>query len=156
MPGGLLLFSPWCDPARTHRGAAAQKAFVNARVDYVTPTPDSPGSLGVYILKSFLGDLSREAAAKNPYIGPASLEIEPSVVDGVFAGFPPSYILVGDGEVMIDEIQTLQRRMSADLPEGKLVYDEVEDAVHDFTVFPVWEPERSGAFQRVIEWIRGL
>ncbi|KAG8772191.1 hypothetical protein FRC12_003216 [Ceratobasidium sp. 428] len=156
IPGGLLLLSPWCDPVGTHRGAAAQKALANIQVDYVKPRSDSPHSLGAYAVRSLLGNMSREVAAKNPYIGPASLEIEPSVVDGMFAGFPPSYILVGEGEILVDEIQTLQRRMLANLPEGQLVYDEVEDAVHDFTVFRVWEPERSRAFQRIVKWIQGL
>ncbi|KAG8704085.1 hypothetical protein FRC08_002454 [Ceratobasidium sp. 394] len=156
MPGGLLLFSPWCDPAGTHHGPTAQKASANVRVDYISPRTDSPYSMGAYAVRSLLGSMSHDMAAKNPYIGPASLEIEPSVVDGMFNGFPPTYILSGEGELLIDEIRTLQRRMLADLPEGNLVYDEVADAVHDFTVFQFWEPERSSAFQRMVAWIRGL
>ncbi|KAG9102553.1 hypothetical protein FRC06_001787 [Ceratobasidium sp. 370] len=156
MPGGLLLFSPWCDPAGTHHGPTAQKGSSNARVDYASPRADSPYSMGRYAVRSLLGNMPHDVAVKNLYIGPASLEIEPSAADGMFTGFPPSYILSGESEALIDEIRTLQRRMLADLPEGKLVYDEVADAVHDFAVFQVWEPERSSAFQRVVAWIRGL
>ncbi|KAG9124236.1 hypothetical protein FRC07_012308 [Ceratobasidium sp. 392] len=155
MPGGLLLFSPWCDPVGTYHGPAAQRARANVQVDYIKPRSDSPYSVGAYAVRSLLGDMSRDLAAKNPYIGPASLEIEPSVADGMFAGFPPSYILSGEGEVLIDEIQTLHRRMQADLG-GKVVLDEVPDAVHDFTVFRVWEPERSSAFRRIVAWIKEL
>ncbi|KAG8747019.1 hypothetical protein FRC10_002819 [Ceratobasidium sp. 414] len=156
MPGGLLLLSPWCDPAGTHHGATAQKGDANAQVDYISPRADSPHSMGRYAVRSFLGNMPYDVAVKNLYIGPASLEIESSAVDGMFTGFPPSYILSGEGEMLVDEIRTLQHRMLADLPEGKLVYDEVADAVHDFTVFRIWEPERSSAFQRVAAWIREL
>jgi acetyl esterase/lipase len=156
MPGGLLLISPWCDPVETHRGLASEQGRANAQSDYIKPRSNSPYSLGSYGLRSLLGDITPEAACKNPYISPASLEIEPSMVDGMFAGFPPSYIVSGDAEMLIDEIRTLERRMSNDIPDGNLVYDEVVDAVHDFVVFRIWEPERSSAFQRIAAWIQKL
>jgi acetyl esterase/lipase len=156
MPGGLLLISPWCDPVGTHRGLASEQGRANAQSDYIKPRSNSPYSMGTYGLRSLLGDIAPEAASKNPYISPASLEIEPLAVNGMFAGFPPSYIVSGDAEMLIDEIRTLKRRMSNDMPEGDLVYDEVVDAVHDFIVFPHWVPERTSTFQRIVAWIRKL
>jgi acetyl esterase/lipase len=156
MAGGLLLFSPWCDPIGSHVGPAAEKARSNIGVDYMRPRSHSSYSLGSYAVRSLLGDMPREVAAKNPYIGPASLELEASALDGLFAGFPPTYILSGEAELLVDEIRTLQRRMLVDLTEGKVVHDEVLDAVHDFVIFRFWAPERDNAFQRVASWMREL
>ncbi|QRV95091.1 carbohydrate esterase family 10 protein [Ceratobasidium sp. AG-Ba] len=156
MPGGLLLFSPWCDPVGTHEGEAVEKARSNVGVDYIKPRSDSPHSVELYALRSFLGGVSCEEAATNPYISPGSLKLDPSTIGGLFAGFPPTYILSGEAELLVDEIRTLRRRMEADLSKEKLVFDEVLDAVHDFSVFPFWEPERSSAFQRIASWIQKL
>jgi acetyl esterase/lipase len=156
MPGGLLLFSPWCDPVGTHIGPAAEKSRANIDVDYLKPWSDSPRASGSYAVKSYLGDMPREVGAKNPYIGPASLELEPSIIEGMFTGFPSTYILSGDAELLVDEIRTLGQRMTTDLPKGRVIFDEVLDAVHDFVAFPFWEPERSSAFQRIISWIQEL
>jgi acetyl esterase/lipase len=154
MPGGLLLFSPWCDPTGTHHELAPGQGLDNAnRCDYINPWLNSRYSVGAYALRAFLADIPLEVARKNPYITPSSLTMDPSAVNGLFTGFPPTYIVSGDAEALIDEIRTLQRRMSADMPDGQLRYDEVVDAIHDFVACPIWEPERGDTFQRVTEWI---
>ncbi|QRV95090.1 carbohydrate esterase family 10 protein [Ceratobasidium sp. AG-Ba] len=158
MPGGMLLFSPWCDPIGTHTALANSRNESDIGVDYITPetNPPTSSSLGVYAVQAFLGNMSREVAAKDPYIGPASLGLEPLVIDGLFTGFPPTYMLCGEAEALIDEIRTLKQRMLKVMLEGEFVYDEVVDAVHDFVVFPFWEPEGSEAFQRVLAWMDQL
>ncbi|QRV80534.1 carbohydrate esterase family 10 protein [Ceratobasidium sp. AG-Ba] len=158
MPGGMLLFSPWCDPLGTRTTLTNSRGESDLAVDYIMPetNPLVSLTLGVYAVRAFLGNMSREVAAKDPYIGPASLGLDPLVVDGLFTGFPPTYILCGEAEALIDEIRTLKQRMLVDMLEGQLVYDEVMDAVHDFVVFPFWEPEGSEAFQRVLAWVHQL
>jgi acetyl esterase/lipase len=157
MPGGLLLFSPWGDLTGTHYEFGSGRGPISAgKCDYLDFWSISRYSVGTYALKSLLGDMPLDAARKNPYITPSSLAMEPSAVGGLFTGFPPTYIVSGDAEALLDEIRILERRMSADMLEGELVYDEVADAIHDFVVFPIWEPERSNTFRKVAAWIRDL
>jgi len=50
----------------------------------------------------------------------------------------------------------LYRRMVSDMGEEAVVYDEVVDGTHDFLAFPLWEPERSGTFKKLINWVQNL
>lgn len=156
MPGGLLLLSPWADPTRTRAELTLKRGETAFDSDYLDLNISPPFSVAHYSTKSLIGDIPLEAARKNVYISPASLVLGPSVIPGIFTGFPPSYLVSGGGEGLLDEIQTLQQRMAADMPEGTLVYDEVTDAIHDFVVFPFWEPERTNTFKRISAWIEQL
>ncbi|KAH7343955.1 alpha/beta-hydrolase [Rhizoctonia solani] len=154
-PGGLILFSPWADPTGTHDGIPNCVAVENSKSDFVRPQTDSD-SMGQYGLRSLLGKISVQDARQNPYLAPASLEMEPQDVRGLFNGFPPCYVVGGGGETLLDSIRTLQQRMAADIPREAFVYDEVADAIHDFVCLPLWEPERSNTFKNIVDWVRRL
>ena len=155
-PGGLLLLSPWGDPTGNRPELALKQGKRVYESDYTGPSGDPRFSLGHYGIRSLIGDIPFDEAKKNVYISPASLEIDPSDVQGMFTGFPPIYLVSGEGEALLDEIRTLHQRMIADMPREAVVYDEVADAVHDFTVFPFWEPERTDTFKRISAWIEQL
>ncbi|KAF8760319.1 Steryl acetyl hydrolase [Rhizoctonia solani] len=154
-PGGLILFSPWADPTGTHYGAPNSVAFENSKSDFVRPQID-PESMGQYGLRSLLGNISVQDARQNPYVAPGSLEMSPEVVQGMFSGFPPCYVVGGGGETLLDAIRTLQERMAVDIPKESFVYDEVADAIHDFVCLPLWEPERSNTLKNIVDWIQRL
>ncbi|CAE7080195.1 unnamed protein product [Rhizoctonia solani] len=154
-PGGLILFSPWADPTGTHDGLPNGVAIENSKSDFVRPQTDQD-SMGQYGLRSLLGKISLQDARQNPYIAPASLEMSPEAVRGMFSGFSPCYLVGGGSETLLDSIRTLQQRMTADMPEKTFVYDEVADAIHDFVCLPLWEPERSNTFKSIVDWIQTL
>ncbi|KAG9088026.1 hypothetical protein FRC06_002254 [Ceratobasidium sp. 370] len=159
IPGGLVLFSPWADPMGVHYDFGSGNRPANAgKCDFLDFWSKSDYSVGVYSRKALFDNIGipLEAACQNPYITPTSPNIKTPELDSLFTGFPPTYIVSGDAESLIDEIRILERRMSNNMSEGTVVYDEVADAVHDFVVFPGWEPERSGAFQKVVTWIQQL
>ncbi|CUA70312.1 hypothetical protein RSOLAG22IIIB_00667 [Rhizoctonia solani] len=157
MPGGLVLISPWTDPIGTYVGTLKDDspALLNAKSDYVgiitNKTPEN--SRYFYALRALIGPITVKDAGENAYITPASLHISGS---GLFKDFPPSYIVSGGAEVLIEQIQVLEARMKTDMPEGAVVYDEVADAVHDFLAFTVWEPERSETCRKIVNWIQNL
>lgn len=155
-PGGLLLLSPWADLTGNHAERASKQGKRNVESDYIGPSADPRFSVGSYALRSFIGDIPLEVAKKNVYISPASPEIDPSDLQGMFTRFPPIYIVSGDAEGLLEEIRTLHERVIADMPREIVVYDEVADAVHDFTVFPFWEPERTDTLKRILVWIEQL
>lgn len=107
-------------------------------------------SMQLYAVRSLLGKISVQDAQKNPYISPASLKMDPKVVCDMFVGFPPSYVVGGGAETLIDQIRTLKHRMEANIPG--FVYNEVADGIHDFACLPFWEPERSNTFNSIVDW----
>ncbi|KAG8691700.1 hypothetical protein FRC11_012451 [Ceratobasidium sp. 423] len=154
MPGGLVLISPWADPVCTFLGTLTDKspAQVNAKTDFIIFPKDENDfeCRHQYALRALIGPMSMEDAGRNLYINPGSLHLDQS---GVFKNFPPSYVVSGDAEVFVQQIRLLQSRMK----EGcEVVYDEVIDAIHDFVVFPQWEPERSETFRKIVDWIQNL
>jgi len=125
--------------------------------------------LGQWTLKAFLGPMGLEEGRQNPYISPASLSIKPERLQGMFNNFPRTYIVAGGAERILDEIRTLKDRMIKDLnsEDGEdededetksrwVVYDEVEDSVHDFLMFPWHQPEVNDTFRRINHWIANL
>ncbi|EUC67417.1 esterase [Rhizoctonia solani AG-3 Rhs1AP] len=153
-PGGLVLISPWADPVCTFLSSLTDDspARVNEKTDFLTlPRNEDEGSRHRYALRALIGPMSIEDAARNVYVTPGSLRLDQT--SGAFKGFPPSYIVSGEAEVLVQEIRVLQSRMKEDC---EVVYDEVVDAVHDFVVFPQWEPERSETFKKLVNWIQNL
>ncbi|KAJ1308506.1 hypothetical protein OPQ81_004210 [Rhizoctonia solani] len=155
MPGGLVLISPWADPACSYFSTLTDEspARANLKTDFLK-LPENKHDLEarhLYALRALIGPMSVEDAKRNLYITPASLH--PDKESGAFKGFPPSYIASGEAEVLVQEIRVLQSQMKKD---SEVLYDEVMDAIHDFVVFPQWEPERSETFKRIVDWIQNL
>ncbi|KAG8775828.1 hypothetical protein FRC12_001247 [Ceratobasidium sp. 428] len=159
VPGGLLLFSPWADPMGTQYEFGSGRGPANSGTcDFIDFWSKSDYSVGVYAKKALFSriGLTPEEASRNPYVTPASVKFKAKELDGLFTEFPPTYIVGGDAESLVNEIRILAHRMSNDMPEGTVMYEEVADAIHDFILFPSWEPERSSTFKRIIGWISRL
>ncbi|KZT40822.1 alpha/beta-hydrolase, partial [Sistotremastrum suecicum HHB10207 ss-3] len=148
-PGGLILHSPWSDMGISHRGPGTSIAeFVHS--DYLSGEGDGPA-------RAFTSPWGFEAIAdSDPYFSPASLSLLKDEVKGMFDGFPKTFITAGGAERILDSIKTLDARMAADLGRENVTYFQGLDAVHDFTVFPWAEPERSQALDAIAHWFANL
>jgi len=92
-----------------------------------------------------------EFCRENPYISPASKLLPRD--QKVFAGYPPTLIISGGAEVLLDSIHTLYDRMKVELGEDHVQYLECQDAFHDFLMFTFAEPERTQALRTISEWL---
>lgn len=152
-PGALILLSPWLDMSPSHEDIPNSSVDRNRVSDYIGSQDGSTPSVRV----AFTGPHGLSAAATNPYISPASLHPDIKVS---FVGFPRTFILAGDAEVLRDQIATARDRMIRDLGEGdgihegdgKLRYFEAVDATHDFLAGTFFEPERSIALKEINRW----
>ena len=135
-PGALILMSPWSDLTASHAKGPSTSPFANAASDFIGhPTPASPigASQRIYVGRFDFSILS------NPYVSPACLDIaSPS-----FVGFPRTFIMYGDAEVLMDSIVTLEKRMKKDLGEEKVQVHVAVDTFHDCVPFKFFEPERT-------------
>ena len=88
LPRGLVLMSPWTDltsGGRSHQTRAA--------LDPVLDKEYLDKAIAAYV---------REDALTNPLISP---------LFGDFAGFPPTYIQVGDNEILLNDATELHKKM---------------------------------------------
>lgn len=150
-PGGLVLFSPWCDASDSH-DVPGSSTFIFRTTDIITPNH------GSFAKRAFLGPHGLEEANINRYISPScrypSLSIN-------FKGFPRTLITAGGVEILVDQIRLMRARMVDDLGEGdgvegdkgKVQYIEEPDALHDYAIFKWHEPERSNTLKEVARWI---
>ncbi|KAF8070528.1 Alpha/Beta hydrolase protein [Lyophyllum atratum] len=144
-PGGLILLSPWADLGMSHeRPTGSCHRFADS--DYIHVLE---GGGGDYAKDAFLGPLGMGAAARNPYISPASLDPSMSID---FKGFPRTFIVAGGAEVLYDQIVTLKDRMVKDLAD-QVTYFEVKDGVHDYLIFTWHEPERTETLKAIAKWV---
>jgi len=160
LPGGLLLISPWSDLVGTYfdKNPNCTSAKNHTRSsDYLSGDFDSPHSTVQYGLRSLLGSISPQDSRTNAYINPASLDLDPEFVATMFNDFPPTYIVYGGAEVLVDEIRTLHERMANNIGADRVVRDEVPDAIHDFAALEkLWEPEWSESHKRIAAWLTSL
>lgn len=140
-PKALMLASPVADWGRSHIG---KECWVrNADTDMVQPCAD-------YVPGALLGSLPAEYVSTNPWFSPGSLDIaDPR---GIFKGFPPTMIVAGGAECLLDQIRTLNVRMVDDIGEEAVTYLEVPDSLHAFISMPWHEPERSRTNKAIAEW----
>lgn len=147
IPGGLLLLSPWSDlsGSNTRPGSSA---YTNAGVDYLAKhdeirEDDAP--------RAFVAPHTPRFAWTNAYISPACNELSSS-----FKGFPRTFIVAGDSELLYDQIKVLYGRMVADLGSESVGYYEGKDSVHDYLSFLWHEPQRSETIEVIKHWMQGL
>lgn len=146
-PAALLLLSPWADPMDT-AVPPSSRANANMASDYIGP-PEGP--IALYARRAFFGPLAHVSDGRfNRYVAPGCADVR--MPDVSFEGFPRTMIVAGEAEMLVDQINTLVRRMKRDLGE-KVYYYEVEDAVHDFILFPFLEPERTLALEAIAGWL---
>jgi acetyl esterase/lipase len=140
-PGSLLLLSPWADVSDSHDLPGS--SILTFDMDFLN-------SEHVFYSKvAFLGPFGLGFAALNRYISPASLH--PSV-QAHFRGFPRTFIVAGAVEMLLDQIQTLRRKMVSEMGEGEVTYFEAPDAVHDYLIFDK-HPHRSATYNAITTWL---
>lgn len=117
LPRGLVLLSPWTD--LTSSGKSYQ---TKAAVD---PVLDKE-YLNKAILDYTQGSCETEDDLKNPYISP---------LFGDFTGFPPTYIQVGDNEILLSDSEALHKKMVKENVSVKL--EHFKGMWHVFQMSPI-------------------
>lgn len=145
-PGRLLLLSPWVDLRSTTKRDPTYHDDDDSG-DYLGP---NSGATLEYAKYAFVGPRPLFEAAINPYISPASRHPDFEIS---FKGFPSTMIVAGGSEMFMDQINTLRKRMMKDLGDGVSYYEAV-DTIHDFLIFPWWEPERTQTLEAISRWAK--
>ncbi|KAI0822116.1 alpha/beta-hydrolase [Trametes gibbosa] len=148
-PGALILLSPTMDWANTHLGTPGSTLDAHKSSDFVRVV-----LLSGYTPRSLLGTLDARETATNAWLSPASLELPRT--DGLFAGYPPTFILAGGAEQTVDGMRTFRDRLVHDSGKEKVRYIEYPDMFHDWLMLTVIEPERSQAYAEMDVWLKGM
>lgn len=93
LPRGIVLFSPWTD--LTASGKSYQK---KEGIDPVLSAEYLQTAM-----ENYLGKAPSEELLKNPYVSP---------LFGDFESFPPTYIQVGDEEILLSDSTLLAKKMN--------------------------------------------
>ena len=130
MPGGLVLFSPWTDMTLSG-GSYEEKESVDP-----------------IFTKQFV----KEAA--DAYIALPGEAADPkfSPVFGSFEGFPPTLIMVGNNEILLDDSIKLQENMIRDGVRAEL--DIEKDGWHVYQLAPL--PIAKKAIKRAAEFVSNV
>ncbi len=142
-----MLISPWLDMGGDGKPDATSSYVTCSGTDFI----DSPPTWGGYNVLSFTGPLG-SGAASNEYTCPSSSFL-PNIS---FKGFPKTFILSGDAEVLLDQIRVFNDRISKDLGQDMVGYYEGVDGIHDFLNMPWFEPHRSKALAVAADWVAAL
>lgn len=148
-PGALVLLSPAVDWGNTHLGTPASTMDTNAATDFIRPV-----LLNGYSATSMRGSLDASELETNPWLSPASLKL--ARTDGLFANYPPTAIVAGDAEHMVDSMRTFRDRLVHDNGKDRITYLEYPDVFHDWVLLSWMEPERSQAFDDLGKWLEGV
>ncbi|TFK55395.1 alpha/beta-hydrolase [Heliocybe sulcata] len=148
-PGGLILLHPTADWALTDAHLPSSSVYTNYYTDYVEPFIKSG-----LTKRGLLGSLPEEAASRNPWISPGSLNIQ---TGGLFVDFPPTLIVASGAEQTVDGMRILYERLLKDNDAGRISWIEYTDTIHDFLCLTWHEPERSQALRHDIQaWVEQL
>ncbi|KAJ4491096.1 alpha/beta-hydrolase [Lentinula lateritia] len=147
IPGGLVLISASVEWEITHNGPESSWK-TNACSDF-----SNLFFTKGYTARSLLGNLAPATIATSPWISPASLKLDHSVVEKLFVGFPMTYIIAGGAETARDALITLRDHLQEGVGRDKVIYNEVKDATHDIVTMDWYEPERSEIFKDIALWI---
>ncbi|KAF8350264.1 Alpha/Beta hydrolase protein [Amanita rubescens] len=125
-PGGLILFSPWCDASDSHE-VPGSSAFNFRSTDIITP------DVGSFAKRLFLVPMG----FPRTLITAGSVEI---LVDQIRLMRKRMADDLGEGD-------------GAKPGEGKVQYLEEPDAVHDYAIFDWHEPEKTNTLKEAARWI---
>jgi len=126
LPAGLVLLSPWTDMT-----ASGESYRTNAKMDPI---------LDMEYMDMIASAYAGENNLKNPLISP---------IFGDFRGFPPTYIQVGENEILLSDAVELARVMEESAVSVKL--DIFEGMWHVFQMTPLKAAKE--AMNRVAEFI---
>lgn len=156
-PGGLILLSPWTDLGPSHYGRPEASTRRLASSDYTGQIPNLEEAM-VLGGQAYTHPFGDRFCATNPYVSPTSKLLPEEIVRNgrVFAGFPPSLIISGGAEVLLDSIVSLVQQMREGIGNENVEYLECEDAFHDFLMFLFAEPERTQALHAISKWLNKI
>lgn len=144
VPGGLLILSPATDWGRS--GFGPHSSLLSAwETDYIHNV------MGPYVVLTYLGNLPASEASTNPYVSPASLRL--ANPEDMFKDFPPIYIVVGDGEMLLDETRVLRDRMITDIGADKVAYREIVNGVHSSNMAVGHPEELEETYRYIGKWV---
>lgn len=149
-PGAVILSSSGLDLGGSHLKNPESTWSSNAHCDYIGALDNTD-----YIYRSTRGTHTQEEIMRNVWFSPASLELPNEDVGG-WTGFPPTLMLCGDAEQLLDAMRTFRDRVERDnVARGPVVeYCEYKDAMHAFVAMDWAEPQRSEALRKYAEWIK--
>jgi len=152
VPGGIVLLSPWVDLGPSHHGPdSSYRKFTATDITGGLPNLESAMLIGGAAYTHPFGD---EFLNGNPYISPASKLLSQELTSsGLFAGFPPTLVIAGGAELLLDPIVTLVAQLKKDIGDKNVQYLECTDAFHDFLMFPFAKPERVWALIEIADWL---
>ena len=145
IPAGIVAFSPWVDMALQ---ATDETVWDNWRSDYL-----GIWGLSFYATAALLGPHSPDELKTNLYISPSTLALPPTTKYFDKSTWPRTMLVCGDAEMILTEIRTLRERLLD--ARVDLTYLEVRDAIHNFTMFPWFEPEGKQTMNAVMDWFEG-
>ena len=100
-------------------------------------TKDEPGHLSVL----------------SPYISPSADQNE--TTERLFTDFPRTFISYGGLERLVDEIETLARRMKRDGVDCKM--NLAEEGVHDILILTHWNKDvRKAVWEDIFSWLKEM
>ncbi|KAI1795806.1 alpha/beta-hydrolase [Ganoderma leucocontextum] len=141
-PGRLLSCSAWLDISDSRNGPNDPR-IRNRKADILSNRSN-------YHHRAYLGTLfDTDDRKTNPYLSPVSPHI--AQTEGLFKGFPRTYVSAGGMELIVDDSTVVAERMKADGVD--VVLDIEPDAIHDYMGFAWMEPERTAGLKRVGEWL---
>lgn len=146
-PGGLILCSPWVD-----LGPPSSDSSSSMTTNFASDIVDLTNSNFELLRSIFVGPLGSDAAISNHYISPVSSSSQSTDIIS-YRGYPRIFILCGGAEVMRDDIRSLRKKMEADLGTDMVTYVEPPDAIHDFLIWPWYEPEWTESLRLIRDWI---
>ncbi|KAH9888977.1 alpha/beta-hydrolase [Cubamyces lactineus] len=146
-PRGQLLLSPASDWGATHEGPGSSFER-NWDCDMVHSFFEG------FPTKALVGKLPPEAAWENSWISPSSKRLPNP--EGLFKGLPPTCIIVGGAEMLVDVVKTLSDRIIADNGEAIVDYYEVPHAAHVPMTHTWHEPESRMGYERCARWLESL
>ncbi|KAF7798389.1 hypothetical protein EIP86_009610 [Pleurotus ostreatoroseus] len=145
-PAATLLVSPGADWGTSHWGPHSSVA-THISSDFIGPFH------GGYPARAFVGDMLLDEVETNPWISPASKYLQKG--DRWFQDFPPTLIVTGGMEMLLDANRYLRERMRADMGD-RLAAFEIESGTHMFMNFTWQEPERTEGLKRVAKWLSAV
>ena len=148
LPERSVIVSAWLDIFEARKVQSASSHNTNNGSDIL-------GMSVEYACSAYLGQLEKDEAdaggRTNRYVAPGSVPDE--LAKGSYVGFPRTYVAAGDAEYIFTDSEVLADRMKAD---GVEVHrDFAKDAIHDYMIFPWFEPERTKGIKRLASWLDG-
>ncbi|KAI0666806.1 alpha/beta-hydrolase [Trametes maxima] len=146
-PRAQLLLSPVSDWGATQQGPGTSWEY-NYNCDMVHDF------FSGYPAKSLIGNLSPETAWENSWLSPGSLRLPNP--EGTFKDLPPTCIIIGGAEMMLDPVKTVRDRIATDIGEENVTFFEIPHGAHVPMTHTWHEPESRLGYEATAKWVESL